>query len=108
MLFRLQSSFGLYSKRQNCFVPLAILLNVLPTKYAKKPIVNRSNIDNSVIVALTRSSASSLFKFNFKERISYVWVIAQSGILASVSSGDQIDLHHPKTVFELYPSYHLG
>jgi len=35
-------------------------------------------------------------------------VIAQSGVLASESSGDQIDLRHLKTVFELYPSYHLG
>ena len=89
-------------------MPLAILLNVSPTKYAKKPIVNRSNIDNSVIVALTRSSASSLFKFNFKERISYVWVIAQSGVWAVESSGDQIELRYLNTIFELYSSYDLG
>ncbi len=35
-------------------------------------------------------------------------VIAQSGVLASESSGDQIDVCYLDTVFELYPSYHLG
>ena len=35
-------------------------------------------------------------------------VIAQSGVLASESSGDQIDVSYLNTVFELYPSYHLG
>ena len=35
-------------------------------------------------------------------------VIAQSGVLAIESSGDQVDLSHLKTIFELYPSYHLG
>ena len=35
-------------------------------------------------------------------------VIAKSGILTHESSGDQIDLRHLNTVFELYSSYHLG
>jgi len=35
-------------------------------------------------------------------------VIAQSGVLASESSGDQIDVCYLNTVFELYSSYHLG
>ena len=35
-------------------------------------------------------------------------VIAQSGVLASESSGDQIDFCYLNTVFELYSSYHFG
>ena len=35
-------------------------------------------------------------------------VIAESGVLVSESSGDQIALRHLNTIFELYPSYHLG
>ena len=35
-------------------------------------------------------------------------VIAQNGVLAFQSSGDQIDFSHLKTIVELYPSYHLG
>ncbi len=35
-------------------------------------------------------------------------VIAQSGVLAPESSGDQIDVCYLNTVFELYSSYHLG
>jgi hypothetical protein len=35
-------------------------------------------------------------------------VIAQSGVSDSESSGDQIDLCYLNTIFELYPSYHLG
>ena len=37
-----------------------------------------------------------------------VGVIAQSGVLASESSGDQIDFCYLNTVFELYSSYHFG
>ena len=32
----------------------------------------------------------------------------KSGVLASESSGDQIDDFYLNTNFELYPSYHLG
>ncbi len=35
-------------------------------------------------------------------------VMAKSGVLTPESSGDQIDLRHLDTVFELYSSYHLG
>ncbi len=35
-------------------------------------------------------------------------VITESGVLVSESSGDQIALRHLNTIFELYPSYHLG
>ncbi len=38
----------------------------------------------------------------------YGGVIAKSGILASESSGGQIDLRHLNTVFKLYSNYHLG
>ena len=34
--------------------------------------------------------------------------MAKSGVLTPESSGDQIDLRHLDTVFELYSSYHLG
>jgi hypothetical protein len=32
----------------------------------------------------------------------------KSGVLIPESSGDQIDLCYLDTIFELYPSYHLG
>ena len=32
----------------------------------------------------------------------------KSGVLTPESSGDQIDVSYLNTVFELYPSYHLG
>ena len=32
----------------------------------------------------------------------------ESGVLASESSGDQIDVYYLNTVFELYSSYHHG
>jgi hypothetical protein len=35
-------------------------------------------------------------------------VMVESGVLAPESSGDQIDVRHLNTVFELYPCYHLG
>jgi hypothetical protein len=41
-------------------------------------------------------------------KVGGVRVIAQSGVLASDSSGDQIDVRHLNTVFELYSGYHLG
>ena len=35
-------------------------------------------------------------------------LMVESGVLASESSGDQIDVSYLNTVFELYPCYHLG
>jgi hypothetical protein len=47
-------------------------------------------------------------KINSILRTAEKGVIAQSGVSASESSGDQIDVCYLNTIFELYPSYHLG
>ena len=58
----------------------------------------------SFLLGLTIFSAFPLITRNR----SHIRVMAKSGVLTPESSGDQIDLRHLDTVFELYSSYHFG
>ncbi len=70
---------------------------------------SRSGVTQSFLLSEIKNPKASLILFeDGPGLIDGGRVIAKSGILTHESIGDQIDLLHLNTVFELYSSYHLG